>query len=107
LAPQELSENVSVEGASPYAPPPVVSGTRTPTKALDVPQTIDVVPQALIKSQTALSMQAALAKGPGVIPHPGEARPDQPAIRGFSALNDAYIDGVRDDARYYRDLSSL
>src|SRR4029450_9358457 len=68
LSPQGLSEYVSVEGASPYAPPPVVSGTRTPTKALDVPQTIDVVPQALIKSQRAVSMQDALSNGPGVVP---------------------------------------
>lgn len=107
LSPQGLSEYVSVEGASPYAPPPVISGTRTPTKALDVPQTIDVVPQALIKSQTALSMQDALANVPGVMPQLGEGRRDQSAIRGFSAVNDAYIDGVRDDAKYYRDLSSL
>lgn len=107
LSPQGLSEYVSVEGASPYAPPPVISGTRTPTKSLDVPQTIDVVPQALIKSQTALSMQDALANVPGVMPQLGEGRRDQSAIRGFSALNDAYIDGVRDDAKYYRDLSSL
>ncbi len=107
LSPQGLSEYISVEGASPYAPPPVVSGTRTPTKALDVPQTIDVVPQALIRSQTALSMQDALANVPGVMPQLGEGRRDQSAIRGFSAVNDAYIDGVRDDAKYYRDLSSL
>ncbi len=107
LSPQGLSEYVSVEGASPFAPPPVVSGTRAPMKLLDVPQTIDVVPQALIKSQTALSMQDALANVPGVMPQLGEGRRDQAAIRGFSALNDAYIDGVRDDAKYYRDLSSL
>ena len=107
LSPQGLSEYVSVEGASPFAPPPVISGTRTPMKALDVPQTIDVVPQALIKSQTALSMQDALANVPGVMPQLGEGRRDQTAIRGFSAVNDVYIDGVRDDAKYYRDLSSL
>jgi catecholate siderophore receptor len=107
LSPQGLSEYVSVEGASPYAPPPVVSGTRTPTKALDIPQTIDVVSQALIKSQSALSMQDALSNVPGVMPQLGEGRRDQFAIRGFNALNDAYIDGVRDDAKYYRDLSSL
>jgi catecholate siderophore receptor len=107
LAPQGLSEYVSVEGASPYAPPPVISGTRLPTNLLDVPQTIDVVSQALIQSQTALSMQDALANVPGVMPQLGEGRRDQSAIRGFSALNDSYIDGVRDDAKYYRDLSSL
>ena len=72
-----------------------------------MPQTIDVVPQALIRSQTALSMQDALANVPGVMPQLGEGRRDQSAIRGFSAVNDAYIDGVRDDAKYYRDLSSL
>jgi catecholate siderophore receptor len=42
-----------------------------------------------------------------VTPQLGEGRRDQVALRGFSAVNDNYIDGVRDDARYYRDLSNL
>jgi catecholate siderophore receptor len=107
LAPRGLSEHVTVEGASPFAPPSVVSGTRLPSNPLDVPQTIDVVSQTLIRSQAALSMQDALLNVPGVTPQLGEGRRDQTAIRGFSALNDTYLDGVRDDAKYYRDLATV
>jgi catecholate siderophore receptor len=102
-----ISEHVTVEGASPYVPPTVVSGTRVPIHPLDLPQTVNAVPNALIEAQSALSMQDALINVPGVTPQLGEGRRDQVAIRGFSATNDVYLDGVRDDAKYYRDLSSL
>src|SRR6185437_16211693 len=36
----------------------------------------------------------------------GEGRRDNFFIRGFNAVNDMYIDGVRDSAQYYRDLSN-
>ena len=102
-----LSEHVTVEGASPYVPATVISGTRVPVHPLDLPQTVDAVPSALIRAQSALSMQDALVNVPGVTPQLGEGRRDQVAIRGFAATNDVYLDGVRDDAKYYRDLSSL
>jgi catecholate siderophore receptor len=102
-----LSEHVTVEGASPYVPATVISGTRVPVRPLDLPQTVDAVPSALIRAQSALSLQDALINVPGVTPQLGEGRRDQVAIRGFAATNDVYVDGVRDDAKYYRDLSSL
>ena len=102
-----LSEHVTVEGASPYVPATVISGTRAPVHPLDLPQSVDAVPSALIRAQSALSMQDALINVPGVTPQLGEGRRDQVAIRGFAATNDVYLDGVRDDAKYYRDLSSL
>jgi catecholate siderophore receptor len=102
-----LSEHVTVEGASPYVPATVISGTRAPVHPLDLPQSVDAVPSALIHAQSALSMQDALVNVPGVTPQLGEGRRDQVAIRGFAATNDVYLDGVRDDAKYYRDLSSL
>jgi catecholate siderophore receptor len=107
LQPQSLSESVRVEGAAPYAAPVVISGTRLPADPLDVPQSVDVVTRALLQSQAALSMSDALQNVTGVTPHLGEGRRDQVSIRGFSAINDTYIDGVRDDAKYYRDVSNL
>src|SRR6478735_8939505 len=107
LGTEGLSEHVTVEGASPYVPATVISGTRVPVRPLDLPQSIDAVPSALIRAQSALSMQDALINVPGVTPQLGEGRRDQVAIRGFAATNDVYLDGVRDDAKYYRDLSSL
>ncbi len=107
LGAEGLSEHVTVEGVSPYMPATVISGTRVPVRPLDLPQSVDAVPSALIRAQSALSMQDALINVPGVTPQLGEGRRDQVAIRGFAATNDVYLDGVRDDAKYYRDLSSL
>jgi catecholate siderophore receptor len=107
LSPAGLTEQVTVVGAPRFDAPAPVSGARMPVATLDLPQSVEVVPQAVIQSQAALSMQDALLNVTGVTPQLGEGRRDQVALRGFSAINDNYIDGVRDDARYYRDLSNL
>lgn len=83
------------------------AATRTATRLLDIPQSVAVLPAQLLKQQAALSMQDALKNVNGVSIHMGEGRRDQVYIRGFSALNDQYVDGVRDDAAYYRDLSNI
>lgn len=73
----------------------------------DIPQSVNVVPSALLKDQNATSMQQALKNVPGVSQDAGDGQRDQFVIRGFSAQNDMYLDGMRDDAYYYRDLSNL
>ena len=107
LKPAGLTEQVTVLGAPRFDAPAPVSGTRMPVATLDLPQSVEVVPQAVLQTQGAMSMQDALLNVTGVTPQLGEGRRDQVALRGFSAVNDNYIDGVRDDARYYRDLSNL
>jgi catecholate siderophore receptor len=107
LNPAGLSEQITVTGATRFEGPPPVSGARMPIATLDLPQSVEVVSQAVLQTQAALSMQEALLNVTGVTPQLGEGRRDQVALRGFSAVNDQYIDGVRDDARYYRDLSNL
>ena len=37
----------------------------------------------------------------------GDGQRDQVTIRGFSAIADQFIDGIRDDALYFRDLSNI
>lgn len=39
--------------------------------------------------------------------HQGENNRDQVIIRGNSSSADFFVDGVRDDVRYYRDLYNL
>ncbi|PAU63818.1 TonB-dependent receptor [Pseudomonas indica] len=73
----------------------------------DIPQTVNVVPQSVIKDQNAQSMEDLLKNVPGVGLSNGDGQRDQVTIRGFSAIGDMYIDGVRDDALYYRDLSNI
>lgn len=107
LKPAGLSEQITVTGAPRFETPASVSGARMPIATLDLPQSVEVVPQAVLQSQAALSMQDVLMNVAGATPHMGEGRRDQVTLRGFPALNDSYVDGVRDDAKYYRDLSNI
>ncbi|QTD46727.1 TonB-dependent receptor [Ottowia testudinis] len=73
----------------------------------DVPQTVNAVPAELMRDQNAMSVQDALQNVPGLSFSVGDAQRDQVFIRGFTAINDQFVDGVRDDALYYRDLSNI
>lgn len=106
LDPAPISEQITVSSAlsdtaTAYTPMKIAASP------MDIPQTIDAVPQTLLRAQAALSMQDALRNVAGVAPNLGEGRRDQFLIRGFSAQTDTLVDGVRDDALYYRDLSTV
>lgn len=73
----------------------------------DIPQTVNVVPASVIKDQGAQSMEDVLKNVPGVGLSNGDGQRDQVTIRGFSAIGDMFIDGMRDDALYFRDLSNI
>ncbi|WP_052756083.1 TonB-dependent receptor [Lysobacter capsici] len=83
------------------------SATKTDTALIEVPQAITVLPRALIDAQGGRSLNEMLALVPGVGLNNGDGQRDQVAIRGFSALADQYLDGVRDDAMYFRDLANV
>lgn len=80
---------------------------KIPAELRDIPQTVDVVPEALLRDQRALSIQDALKNVPGVGLSHGDGQRDQVTIRGFSAISDQFVDGFRDDALYFRDLSNI
>jgi catecholate siderophore receptor len=101
------SNVVNVVAEAAYSEHQAYSATKTSIPLRDVPQTVAVVNSELIRSQAANSMQDAVRNVSGVSVHMGEGRRDQVLIRGFTALNDYYVNGVRDDAPYYRDLSTL
>ena len=77
--------------------------TRTDTPLSEVPQSIQVVPEALVKDQGMKSMVEVLRYVPGASMNPGEGGRDQPVLRGISSSSDFYVDGLRDDALYFRD----
>lgn len=77
--------------------------TRTDTALRDVPQSIQVVPETLIKDQAMRGMAQVLRYVPGTSMNPGEGGRDQPVLRGISTTADFFVDGVRDDALYFRD----
>ena len=72
----------------------------------DIPQTITVVPQAVIGEQVATTLRDVLRNVTGISIQAGEGgvpAGDNLSIRGFSARTDVFIDGVRDFGGYSRD----
>jgi catecholate siderophore receptor len=104
---EKVAQTMTVTAEAIYSESQAVSATKINVPLLDVPQSVAVVNNQLLRDQGATSMQEALRNVPAVSVQLGEGRRDQVLIRGFSAQNDQYIDGVRDDSPYYRDLSSV
>jgi catecholate siderophore receptor len=73
----------------------------------DTPETITVVPQAVIRDQNATTLRDILRNVPGISFQAGEASStvagDNLSIRGFNARDDMFIDGIRDTSIYSRD----
>ena len=87
-----------------------VSGlTRVPTPLINTPQTVNVVPRAVIREQNASNVADALRNVAGVTFRSGEGgnQGDTPYIRGFSAQNDIFRDGLRDPGWYTRDTFAV
>ncbi len=91
----------------PYRTRESFSATKTQTALRDIPQAINVVSAALLNDQGARSLEDALRNVPGVGASHGDGQRDQVTIRGFSAISDQFVDGMRDDALYFRDLSNI
>src|SRR5688572_2977300 len=87
-------------GVRQVSSPKYTSGIR------DTPQTINVIPQAMIEQQGATTLRDVLNNVPGITLTAGEGGApagDNLTIRGFSARNDIYVDGVRDLGAHSRD----
>jgi catecholate siderophore receptor len=98
---------ITVTEGPRYTEPSSATATKTLTPLLDVPQSITVVTQQLIRDQTMLSVGDVVRYVPGVTAIQGENNRDQVVIRGNSTSADFFVDGVRDDVQYYRDLYNL
>jgi len=83
------------------------AATKTPTLLRDIPQAVTVINRALIRDQGMQSMSDVVRYVPGITMGQGEGNRDQPTIRGNSTTADFFIDGVRDDAQYFRDLYNV
>jgi catecholate siderophore receptor len=75
----------------------------------DTPQTISVVSQNTMQEQNATTLRDALRNVAGISLAAGEggSQGDNLTIRGFTARNDLYLDGMRDFGSYYRDPFDL
>lgn len=99
---------VEVTGvADPYRVQESSTATRTPTMLHDIPQTLAIVPRALLVDQGAQSMADVVRNVPGVSVAQGEGNRDQIVLRGISTSSDFFVNGVRDDQERFRDLYNV
>jgi catecholate siderophore receptor len=96
-------QEVTVSGVRPLL------HDKLPQDLQDIPQSITVVTERLMSEQAATRLEDALKNVPGITLNAGEgaARGDTVNLRGFSAFNDFFLDGVRDAAVYTRDSFDL
>ena len=102
-----VNETVRVSAPAIDRVAAVSSAMKTPTPLRDIPQSISVVPAALIADQRMQSMADVVRYMPGVGMAQGEGNRDTPILRGNSSTGDFYVDGVRDDAQYFRDTYNV
>lgn len=83
------------------------TAVKTDTKLIDLPQSLTVITQDLIKDQNMQSIADTIRYVPGVGIAQGEGNRDTPIFRGNSSTSDMYVDGIRDDVQYFRDLYNI
>jgi catecholate siderophore receptor len=105
---QYLPEGIIVTGEREgYAEEDGSTGTKTPTPVIDVPQTITFVTEDQLEDQSIRQLGEALRYVPGISMETGEGHRDEIFIRGQETTADFYLDGLRDDAQYYRPLYNV
>lgn len=109
-APTRLPD-VVVQGEQQGYKPEGLSSPKYTEPLRDIPQTITVVPQAVIREQGVTTLRDALRNVTGISMQAGEGGGGLPgdnlSIRGFNARNDIYVDGIRDYGSYSRDLYNV
>ena len=102
-----VRETVTVDAMAGYAAGEVSSATKTATPLRDVPQSVSVVSRSLIADQRMTSMADVTRYMPGVGIAQGEGNRDTPILRGNSSTSDFFVDGIRDDVQYFRDVYNV
>ena len=104
-----LPQVTVTEQKSPYVVPNL-GLQRLPEPVQDIPQSITIVPRQIMDEQQANTLRDALRNVTGISITSSEAGGSQGdgfTLRGFSARNDMYLDGVRDQGTYFRDTFNI
>ena len=85
--------------------PDSIALTKFPAPLIDTPQSITAIPRQVLDQEGATTLRDALRNAPGISLAAGEggSQGDNLTIRGFTARNDIFLDGMRDFGSYYRD----
>lgn len=101
-------EPIIVEGKrEEYGIRATSTATRTNTDVKDIPQALTVISESQIEDQQLRSIADVLWFVPGATPGTGEANRDQFTLRGNNTTADMFVDGIRDDVQYSRDLYNV
>jgi catecholate siderophore receptor len=100
LAPMVVEANATRPNASR-------SATKIDVPVKDLPLSLQSVARETIHEQAAREMKDVLRNVTSVSFNQGEGRRDQFYIRGFDAVRDTLLDGMRDDSLYFRDLATI
>ena len=107
-AEEDAAKVIVVTGSrEEYGVKSTITGTRTNTLLRNIPQAISVVSEAQIEDQSLRSVADLLLFVPGATPGTGENNRDQITLRGNNTTADFFVDGLRDDAQYFRDFYNL
>lgn len=101
-----ISEEITVTGPAPF-PTRSTIGTKTDTPLRDVPQAITVIDKDVIAEQSMEGISEIVRYVPGVGIAQGEGNRDTPVFRGNSSTSDFFVNGIRDDVQYFRDLYNV
>ncbi len=103
-----VRESLTVTGRLPR-----VASPNYATPLANTPQTIQVIPQGVMAEQGSFTLSDAMRNVPGITIQAGEGggasstAGDMFNMRGFSAANSLFVDGVRDDGLIARDVFNL
>jgi catecholate siderophore receptor len=100
---------VVTDQSNPYVVPNL-GLQRLPEPVQNIPQSITIVPRQILEEQAATTLRDAMRNVTGIGIAAGEggaAQGDNFTLRGFSARNDMYLDGVRDQGTYFRDTFNI
>jgi catecholate siderophore receptor len=104
----ELSDPIVVIGErGGYDVRESCTATKTCTPLKDVPQSVTVITAEQIDDQALRSMADVMTLVPGATPGTGEGNRDQVVLRGNNSTADFFIDGLRDDAQYFRSFYNI
>ena len=107
-APDVEGQTVTVRGKrGDYGVDETGSATRTPTPLRDVPQAVTALTERQIEDRNFRSVSDVLRAVPGATAAQGEGHRDQVVLRGTNSTGDFFVDGLRDDAQYYRPLYNV
>jgi catecholate siderophore receptor len=116
-----VAEEAEDPGERSYAPTDIIvtghwdgyiaddgsTAMKTPTPLIDTPQAVSVVTRDQLDDQGVRQLGEALRYVAGISMESGEGHRDEVFIRGQETTADFFLNGLRDDAQYYRSLYNV